>query len=83
VKLILDVERESILDQVREEACNHVMQVEVIDSDQYARHFILLKRYNGNQTGVSQHYFDGFQWKSETILSGSISFIKVSHSGGP
>jgi hypothetical protein len=48
VRLILDVERETILDQVREEACNHVMQVEVIESDQYSRHFIILKQYRGS-----------------------------------
>ena len=68
---------------MREEACELVKQVEVIESDQYARHFIVLKQHLGAQAGVSQYYFDGFEWKSESILSGNVSFIKVSKSGGP
>ncbi len=44
-RLILDVEREEVLFEMKESATEEVLQVEVVGSDTFSRHFVVLKSY--------------------------------------
>ena len=78
-RLILDVEREEVLFEMKESATEEVLQVEVVDSDTFSRHFVVLKSYTSKASEVYQYYFDGIVWKNETILNeSSVSTIKIS-----